>query len=220
VGLTVLFAFVGPWLVTLKQPRPELRAQAAKLARAEGVAGIPLRVEKVHDVTTSPNAYSFGLGPSRRVVLWDTIARFPRDQVEVTLAHEYAHQARRHIPKTIGWLALLILPAGLLVMLLTRARGGLRAPEAIPVALFVVVVLQLVATPLQNAASRRYEAEADWQALQTTRNPGAMTALFRHFVSAGLADPDPPGWYHWFFDNHPSAVERVAMARAWAARQR
>lgn len=219
-GLVVLFAFIGPWLVNLDQPRASLRSEAADVALAEGVGDIPLRVEKVRDVTTSPNAYSFGIGPSRRVVLWDTIARFPPDQVRVTLAHEYAHQASRHIPKTLGWFALLLLPAGLLVMLFTRRRGGLGVPEAVPVALFVVVVLQLVATPLQNAVSRRYEVEADWQALQTTRDPRAMEALFRHFVSAGLADPDPPGWYHALFDNHPSGVERIALARAWAARHR
>ena len=219
-GLVLLFAFVSPWIgPTLHRPRPALRAAAARIAQREGISDVPLRVEKVHDVTTSPNAYSFGLGPSRRVVLWDTIARFPQRQVEATIAHEYGHQLHHHIRKQVIWYLLLVLPAGFVVMLLTRGRGGLAVPEAVPLTLLVVAVLQLVATPLQAAASRRYEAEADWTALNTTRDPQGMIGLMRHFVSAGLADPDPPGWYGALFEDHPSLVDRIAMARAWAARE-
>ena len=47
----------------------------------------------------------------------------------------------------------------------------------------------------------------------------AMEALFRHFADTGLADPDPPGWFHVMFEDHPSGLERIAMARAWARRQ-
>ncbi len=85
-------------------------------------------------------------------------------------------------------------------------------------ALLVVVCLQIVATPLQAAASRRAEAEADWAALQATRDPAAMRALHRRFTRVALADPDPPGWFHWLFDDHPSGLERVAMADAWSHR--
>ena len=45
-------------------------------------------------------------------------------------------------------------------------------PEAVPLALLVLVVLGLLALPLQNAISRHMEAEADWLALQTTQRPG------------------------------------------------
>jgi STE24 endopeptidase len=219
-GLVLLFAFVGPWIAPgLHRPPPRMRAAAAHIAAAEGVSGVPLRVEKVHDVTTSPNAYSFGLGPSRRVVLWDTIARFPAPQVDVTIAHEYGHQRHDHIRKQVLWYLLLVLPTGFAVMLATRRRGGLGCPEAVPLALLVVVVVQLVATPLQSAVSRRYEAEADWTALNTTHDPQAMIGLMRHFVSAGLADPDPPGWFATLFEDHPTLVDRIAMARAWEARE-
>jgi hypothetical protein len=47
-----------------------------------------------------------------------------------------------------------------------------------------------------------------------------MRALFRHFTARSLADPDPPGWYHALFDDHPSGLERIEMAEAWAARRR
>lgn len=219
-GLALLFAFTGPYLTPdLRAPRsPVLRADAARIAGEEGVGSVPTRIQKIHDVTDQPNAFSFGLGPSRRVVLWDTIVGFPRREVRVTLAHEYGHQAHDHIAKGVAWFALLLLPAALAVALVTRRRGGLGEPTAVPLALLVVVVLQLVATPLQSAASRRYEAEADWSALRTTHDPAAMKALMRRFTARALADPDPPGWYQTLFGDHPTGLQRIEMAQAWAAR--
>lgn len=217
-GLTVLFAFVMPWLSDLHEPRAQIRADAAQIARQEGVPSVPVRVEDVHTETIEPNAYSEGLGPSRRVVLQDTLTGFPRREVRVTIAHEYGHQKHDHIPKDLGWAIILLVPTVFLVALLTRRRGGLGRPEAVPVALLVFFVLGIVATPLQSAVSRRYEAEADWTALQTTRDPAAMESLMRRFTTVGLADPDPPGWFHVLFDDHPSGMQRIEMARAWAAR--
>ena len=31
-----------------------------------------------------------------------------------------------------------------------------------------------------------------------------------------LADPDPPGWWHALFDDHPTGLQRVEMADAYA----
>jgi STE24 endopeptidase len=220
-GIATLFAFTGPYLTPdLRTPRAApLRADAQRIARAEGVGSVPLRIQKIHDVTNQPNAYSFGLGGSRRVVLWDTIVGFPRREVQVTVAHEYGHQAHGHIAKELGWFALLILPTALCVALFTRRRGGFGEPAAVPLALLVVVVLQLLLTPLQSAVSRRYEAEADWSALQTTHDPAAMKALMRRFTARALADPDPPGWYHALFEDHPTGLQRIEMAQAWSQRQ-
>lgn len=220
-GLTLAFAFVVPWLLVVDDDPPGnqwLTREARQIAAREGVRGVPLRVEDVRDVTTTPNAYAVGLGASRRVVLWNTITDFPRPQVQVVIAHEYAHHKHRHILKTIGWYALLILPTGAIVAVFTRRRGGLGAPQAVPVALLVVTLVGLATAPLERAVSQRYEAEADWTALETTRDPEAMAALFVGFSEEGLADPDPPGWYRALFDDHPSTLERIAMARAWAAR--
>jgi STE24 endopeptidase len=222
VGLYAALAFLTPYVgAGLDQPPAWLQRQARELSAAERLdARIPVRVEQVREFTNQPNAYAAGLGPSRRVVLWDTLLDgFPRAEVRVTLAHELGHQARRHIAKGIGWFALIILPTALIVALATRRRGGMGAPEAVPLALLVFVVLTLLTTPLQNASSRRYEAEADWTALQATHDPRAMEGLFKRFTRRALADPDPPGWWHVLFDGHPSGKERVQMARAWAERE-
>jgi STE24 endopeptidase len=72
-----------------------------------------------------------------------------------------------------------------------------------------------VITPLANAVSRRYESEADWMAVQATRDPAAGRALFQTFVRTDLQNPDPPGWVNFWLEDHPSALARVEKVEAW-----
>jgi STE24 endopeptidase len=62
------------------------------------------------------------------------------------------------------------------------------------------------------------EQEADWKALEVTRDPEALEGVMTAFVETSLSDPDPPGWVQLMTGTHPSLEDRVAMARAWADR--
>jgi STE24 endopeptidase len=223
VGLALLFAFVFPYLVPdlHRIEDPQIAADARELSAAQGVEEIPVRVQTVSDVTSAPNAGASGIGPSRRVILWDTLLTgpFERDEIRFVLAHEFAHHSRNHLWKFLGWYTLLAIPGVFIVARVARRRGGVYEPRAIPLALFVVVVLQLLALPVLNTIGRHAEGEADWVALETTRDPDGARALFRHFTTDGLADPTPPGWSYLLMDTHPSIAERIAMANAWEARQ-
>jgi Zn-dependent protease with chaperone function len=96
----------------------------------------------------------------------------------------------------------------------------MREAAAIPLVLLVYVAFGLVVTPLKAAISRHMEAEADWMALQTTRDPKATETLWQRIATTGLSDPDPPTAPYLVFYDHPSLALRVAMARAWASRNR
>jgi len=220
VGIAALLTFVAPYLDFTTKPldNPGLVAAARSYEQELGTARIPLRVEEVSEYTEQANAYAFGLGPSRRVVFWDTILQEPFSPGEqrVVLAHELAHHSQDHLPEGLGWFALFAVPGAWLLMRATRRRGGMGAPEAVPVALLVVAVLQLVTAPAANAISRRMEAEADWKALQVTRDPQSLEGLMVDFAESSLGDPDPPRWTEILFGTHPALADRVAMARAWS----
>jgi STE24 endopeptidase len=218
-SLVVVQPYLAPGLEPVGNPRVERAYERFRID--QGVGDVPLRIESVSGSTTLANAYAFGLGPSRRVVLWDTLldGRFTDREVDVVLAHELGHHAGNHIPKAIGWFTLFALPGAFLLMLATRRRGGMGEPAAVPLALLVVAVLQLVATPAQSLVSRRMEAEADWRALQTTHAPAAARGLFRELAATSLGDPSPPRWAQLLFGTHPTLADRVAMADAWAARR-
>lgn len=223
VGLALFFAFVYPYLVAETRPAPpELAGEAVRYAERQDTEPVEVRVEEWSELTSMPNAYATGLGPSRRIFLWDTLldGRFDDAQVRVVLAHELAHHSREHIWKSIAWYALLLLPLLGGVAWLTQRRGGLYRPRAVPLALLALVAGSLALTPLDNAISREMEAEADWIALETTRDPAAARALFQGFTRAALEDPTPPAWAYQALATHPSVADRIAMATAWERRNR
>jgi len=225
VALGVALQLTLPYLVTLdahKLRDRKLAAQIEELERRERAGDPEVLEQPVSDQTTAANAYAIGIGPSERVVFWDTLldGRFTDNEVRFVAAHELAHIARNHIPKGIGWFALFLVPYLGAVALFTERRGGLRNPATVPLALLVISAAQLVSLPLQTAASRRYEAEADWTALNATHDPAAARGLFRRFTKTSLGDPTPPWWAHVLLDTHPSALERIELAEAWRRRNR
>jgi STE24 endopeptidase len=211
VGLRTLLAFISPWLLGGTAFHA---SYVAKLERIEHVH-VPVRVLSGF---SEPNAFATGLGASRRVFLWKPIVEppFTPRMHRFVLAHELGHLAHDHIWKSIGWYALFALPLALLLALATRRRGGMGVAEAVPLAIFVYVVLQLAALPLQNVVTRRLEAEADWSALRATRDPASGRQLFRLFASETLEDPSPPGWDYVFLENHPTLMQRIEMTRYYA----
>jgi len=222
VGLSLLFTFLGPYgipgLHPLKDDR--LAAEARRLAREQGVASIPVRVEDVDEFTDEPNAFATGLGPTRRVILWNTLLEPPFNdrEVRMVIAHELGHHSRDHLWKLNGWFVLVALPMAWLVAVVTRRRGGMYEARAVPLALLAAVVLQIVVSPAQNVVTRRYEAEADWAALQTGRDPHAARKLFEEISQTSHADPQPPPWAYVLFDTHPTTMQRIEMVEAWRAR--
>ena len=188
-------------------------------AALHGLAGdIPVRVERASKRTRRANAEAIGLGPSRRIVLWDTLldGRFRPAEIRVVTAHEVAHHARRHALRGLAWFALFALPCAFAVALATARRGGPGEPAAVPLLLLAVACLQVAALPVAATITRRYEAEADWLALERTRDPAAAESLFRSFSRVNLDDPDPPRWAFRLLADHPTLVDRIAMTKAYA----
>jgi Zn-dependent protease with chaperone function len=226
VLIATLFAFVSGWLLALDThalPRnSELRRDVARLERLERVEGTPVHIQKVSDWTDQANAYAVGFGPSTNVVLWDTLLddRFSRGEVNVVIAHELGHVKSHHIPKALLWFALIAFPAAFLVAELTQRRGGLQDPANLPYAFLVLTVAGLLAAPLENYVSRRYEAEADWRALRATDDPRSMRRLFQRFEETSLQEPNPPTWEYLWQENHPTLMQRIAMAERYRERNR
>ena len=104
---------VSPRLAPLEDRR--LAAEIERLAEREGVGDVRVEVENASRRTTVPNAEAIGVGPTTRVVLWDTLldGRFSDREIRSIAAHELAHVGRDHLWKGIAWFALFALPAAL-----------------------------------------------------------------------------------------------------------
>jgi STE24 endopeptidase len=226
VALAVFFSFVLPYLDQYSQvpvsTEPELAATLPRIEERSGAGPTDVRIARVSDSTSLVNAYTEGLGPSERVVLWDTFldGRFSLAEVRVVVAHELGHVASSHLWKSLAWYALFAFPLAFAVGELTRRRGGMGEPGNVPLAALILVLLGFGLAPAQNAITRRYEAEADWIALKATRDPDSARQLFVGFVTSDLEDPKPSFWEEQLFGSHPSVADRVAMTRAWARKNR
>jgi STE24 endopeptidase len=201
--------------------RPDVRKAYATLQREEGT-DVSLDEEKVSNLTTQANAMVEGIGPTMRVVVWDTLldGRFSPAEIRFVLAHELGHVKHEHIYKGFGWTVLFAFPITFLLAWLTRRRGGMGDPGVLPYGFLVLTILGVLVTPIGNVISRRVEAEADWQALQTTKDPAAGRGLFQEFTRTSLQQPKPPTWAYLYFDTHPTAIQRIAMMEAWKTRSR
>jgi STE24 endopeptidase len=223
VAVGAAFVVVGALLAPIGTHSirdPKIAGAVERLEQREGVAGTEVRVDKVSDETRAVNGETTGVGPTTVVILWDTLfkSHLSDRSIEFVAAHELGHAARRHIWKGLGWGLLFTVPLTFLLAEATRRRGGLHRAEVVPFALLVAFALSFLATPLENVVSRRYESEADWIALQATRDPVAGREAFRSFTRIDLAQPNPPGWSYVVLDDHPTVLQRLAMTKAWQAR--
>jgi STE24 endopeptidase len=214
IGVGVVLA--QPLLTPRVEPleRPALVAEIRALAASQGVADVDVEVRRAASRTRQLNAEVLGIGPTTRVILWDTSLGLPRPVLRFLVAHELAHVSRDHVWKSMAWFVLLAVPFTYLLARLVP----LADPRAVPRAVLVGMLLVLAITPLVSAISRNYEAEADWVAVETTRDPRGAVQLFFLLSEAGVRDPDPPRWYVLAFGTHPPVIDRIGMAEAWARR--
>jgi len=78
----------------------------------------------------------------------------------------------------------------------------------------------MIGGPMQALVSRRVEARADAHALDLTGDAATFEAMQRRLGTVNLSDPDPPTLEYLMYASHPSTVERVAAARAYARGER
>ena len=235
--LVALLSFVFPVLVEpifnkfTPMPDSPLRTELMALAQRDGVPVKDVLVADASRRTTAVNAYVSGYGPTRRIVVYDTLleAGSDSDVVEV-VAHELGHAKQNDVVvgTVIGALGASAAVCGLYLLgswsgLLRRAGldgdpSDLANPRALALLIAVVTVIGLVSTPVQSLISRRIEARADEHALELTQDPVAFEKMQRRLALRNLSDVDPPAWEQWIFGDHPTTAERIAAARAYATR--
>jgi Zn-dependent protease with chaperone function len=236
--LLVAGAFAGPLLIEpmfnrfepLEKNHPDLVVQIERLLRRAGVSIPPDRIYEMDASarTTALNAYVSGFGPSRRVVLYDTIIRKENGPpLLTTFGHELGHYVLGHFERGLGFAAALLLVALLISEHAVRGavrrwgqRLDLRSPEdraTLPLFLLLFLVLGFVAEPLSNAFSRRLEHQADVYSLEVTHGivPDAAQAAAQAFQIEGETDLDPPDpsplTVFWFY-SHPPTSDRLRFA--------
>jgi STE24 endopeptidase len=200
-----------------------LRTRITEVAERAGVRIDEVLVSDASKRTTSENAYVAGLGPSKQLVLYDTLLEAGEaDQTLFVVAHELGHRSEDHVVKNVA-LSSLGLLVGFALLAWLGGRGwlwswaGASGPSdlrALPILLLYLSVTSLVALPLQSGVSRAFERRADSFAISVTGDPDAAVTSFRRLAFANLADLDPPRPLVWALFSHPPIPERISRAMA------
>jgi Zn-dependent protease with chaperone function len=201
---------------------------AGELRELSNRAEVPVRTILVADAsrrTRKHNAYVSGLGPTRRLVLFDTLLEdAPRGELRGVVAHELGHRRHRHVAAgtalaMTGAAAAVLILWGVLswnALLSAAGASGPGDPRVVPLVLLTFFVLELLGLPFGSWVSRRWERTADRFALELTHDGAAMEQMHRRLALANLADLDPPRLLYALLFTHPTPPERIAAARMGA----
>jgi Zn-dependent protease with chaperone function len=192
---------------------------------------------------TTLNAYVTGIGPSKRIVIWDTtIKNTSTPETLYIVGHEMGHYVLNHI--RIGIIATAVgLFIGFYLLyvianrVFSRFRERWRMRElwdwaAVPMLLLVFSVLSIATEGVGNTISRQIEHNADVYGLEVTHkiaSDPAVASTIYHDVSSreaaahsfqelgerSLTYPYPSKFVVFWYYNHPSIPDRVRFAHSY-----
>lgn len=217
-----MFMFYSNLIVPLFNKQTPLEAGNLRLAieQFSSKAGFQLSNIFVIDGSkrsTKANAYFTGLGPKKRIVLYDTlIEKLSVEEIVAVLAHEIGHYKHKH---TTGSLAISILQTGLMLFLLSififrpepAAALGVSEPN-FHVGMIAFGLLyspfEMIIGLIMNMLSRKNEYQADAFASSFGLGEMLISSLKKLSITS-LSNLTPHPTYVFFHYSHPSLLQRM-----------
>jgi STE24 endopeptidase len=225
IGVVIWPLFIDPLFNKFEPLRdPVLKRDLLDLASRVGIEGGRVYQVNKSKQTKTMNAYVTGVGPSKRIVMWDTtLAKLDHDEILAVMAHEMGHFVLHHLWQTLAF--------GLLVSLVVTflgqrfyeqglARWGARwgiepergDPAALPWLLVVTAVIGFFLSPVSNGFSRHLEHRADLFGLEQTHLNEPMASAFVKLAEDSKSDPNPNRFIEFWRYSHPALGRRIEFA--------
>ena len=167
--------------------------------------------------SSKANAYFTGLGPKKRIVLYDTLINdLEAEEIVAVLAHEIGHYKKKH---SLTGMLLGIVQTGIMLYLfslfvaipeLSQALGGETASFHIGLIAFTILYapLSMLLGIFTNLFSRKNEYQADAYA---TEHYGAKPLIsgLKKLSKNSLSNLTPHPLYVFFHYSHPPLLQRI-----------
>jgi len=199
-----------------------LHRKLLDLASRAGIARGRVFEVNMSKQTKTMNAYVNGIGPSARIVLWDTLLeKLDHDEVLAVMGHEMGHYAMKHMWKGIAFslaTSLFVFFVGQKIIERGLPRFGFTSagdPAALPWVLLVFGGISFLLTPAIAAYSRYGEHQADKFSLELTHLNEPMATAFRKMAEDSKRDPSPHPLIEYWRYTHPPIAKRIPFALAY-----
>ncbi len=172
--------------------------------------------------SSKANAYFTGLGPKKRIVLFDTLVNdLSEEEIVAVLAHEVGHNKKKH---TITGLVLSVIQTAITLFLFSLfvgtdsfavALGGVEASFHLGLIAFGVLYspISTLLGLVTNMISRRHEYQADRYAREKYNGEDLISSL-KVLSKNNLSNLTPHPAYVFFHYSHPPLLQRIRALRA------
>jgi Zn-dependent protease with chaperone function len=200
-----------------------LKQKLLDLASRAGIEGGRVYQVNKSKQTKEMNAYVTGIGPTNRIVMWDTLlAKMDHDEVLGVMGHEMGHYVMNHIWKTLAFLLAISIPVFYLLYRLYEpglrrwgSRWGVTEPgdpASLPWLLLIASVIGFLLSPVISGYSRSQEHAADVFALEVTHLNEPFATAFVKMAEDSKRDPSPHPFMKYWTYSHPPIAERIPFA--------
>jgi STE24 endopeptidase len=167
--------------------------------------------------STKANAYFTGLGPKKRIVLYDTLIKdLSTKEIVAVLAHEIGHYKKKH---TLTGMIAGIIQTGLTLFILSLFIGNPALSAALgsdqPTFHMGLIAFGILYSPisllaglLMNYVSRRNEYAAD-RYVKENYEAEELAGALKKLSSKNLSNLTPHPVYVFFHYSHPTLLQRV-----------
>lgn len=229
--VVIIIAFVGMWIypnfiAPLFNKFSELEDGSLKQSLYKLAETVQFPLTKIYVVdaskrTAHSNAYMYGFGKNKRIVLFDTLLKqLQEDEIEAVLCHELGHWKLNHTVKNLLNVFSIIFTMFYVYGYfmnedtLFLSFGFSNMSIFIGLALFMQASSGLfyIAELLLLKLTRRFEYQADEFAFNMGRGDQLQSGLKKLFKE-NLADVDPDPVYAAFNYSHPTLLERIRFLK-------
>lgn len=204
----------------------QLRQKLLDLASRAGIEGGRVYQVDRSKQTRTLNAYVNGIGPTARIVMWDTLlAEMTEDEVLAVMGHEMGHYVLKHMWKGLGVTmvgALLVFFLGQKIHDRGLARYGARwgitgpgDPASVPFLMLLLLAFSFFGTPIGAAYSRYQEHQSDVFSLELTHLNEPMATAFVKLAENSKSNPYPHPFIKYWRYSHPPISERIPFALSY-----
>jgi STE24 endopeptidase len=202
-------------------PEGELRTAIHEFAQKVGFKLDNIFIINGSKRSSKGNAYFSGLGPKKRIVLYDTlINELTVNELVAVLAHEIGHYKKKHV---LVALIIGVIQTGVLLFLfsvfvkspsLSRALGVAEPNFHIGMVAFGILYspVSLVTGLFVSKMSRRNEFKADQFAAENF-DPAALASALKKLSVQNLSNMTPHPLYVFFHYSHPPLLQRLEKLR-------